>query len=494
MYRDLNRKQSIVLTFVVCCFISMMGFLMLPYQAFAWGNGDNYITSAFAKNAVPLASVDKRDAHNFTLNIKEAQGSYGPGWGLSQHDFMLEQALAVAIKSGADISWVDLITAQRATSEPDASGSYARKNYLYGGEYHNYLWGTAPRDCEDIYTKMVADIAAGRNIQASQKLGWLAHYYLDLTSPLHVASSSQLRAVPSGERSEFHASMEAEVGWYERRVVEHESQKWSANTRSVMERTPSEEITATLFTNTSQSVRRARLFGSETLPTVSPCTTGVRATAIRIAQKSRDNYTMPAIKAWGQNWNRSASNSTPRLGDPLSNREEAVGDMLDLSTHMNKLGANALASVILAASSKKYVSGGFDPSYKISLRGPTRDQVYKYKKKKTAAGTLKIHVKNNKGAAVEAMRLKVVWRNSKGKTFAYRYVVTPSSGTVYVRVPDAARKKTGRVKATVYIYSRSQTLSHSLTTTFYSKKSVSHKTKSTTSRSSAFTSTARSAR
>ncbi len=466
---------------------------LLPELAGAWGNGDPTITSAFRKNSVPLANVNIHDSQNFTLNFKESQSVSGPGWGLSQHDFMLEQALAVAINSGADISWIDLPTAQRATADPDYSGTTARRLYLYGGEYHSYNWGTAPRNCEEIYTGMVADIAAGRNIEASQKLGWLSHFYSDLSSPLHVASSQQLRAVPTGERSKFHRLLEEEVGWYMRRAVEHDSARWSAKTKSVMALTPSTEITASAYVSLSPSTRRARLFGAGSLPVVSPCSTGVRATSIRIAQKARDKYAGPAISAWAIGWVNGTDYSIPQLLSGDTGRAEAVGKLIDLSPKMNALSANALASVVVAASDKSLVSGGLDPAMKISLTGATKDQTYLYKKKKTVANVIVARVRTTTGSSVEAMRLKIVWKNATGNVLATRTYTTPKSGNVCFSVPTEARKNKGNVTATASLISASRRASVTLPTTFYAKRSVAHSTQTFTSKVSVFTSAARAA-
>ena len=492
--KKLHSRAQTALVRAFILFIALGLFMsFLPLKAFAWGNGDSTITSAFRKNSVPLSSVNIHDAQHFTLNFTESQSVSGPGWGLSQHDFVLEQALAVAINSGADISWVDLPTAQRATADPDYSGTLARSNYLYGGEYHSYSWGSAPRDCEAIYTRMVADIAAGRTISASQKLGWLAHYYSDLSSPLHVASSRQMSVIPSGERSVFHYLLEEEVGWYMCRVVEHESSKWSTQTKNVMELTPSEEMTASAYTSTSPSARRASLFGSSTLPVVGPCSTGVRATAIRIAQKSRDKYAGQAISAWALRWQSGANYSVPQLLSGDTSRSEAVGKLLDLSPKMNALSANALASVVVAASNRSSLSGGLDPAMRISLTGATKDQTYTYKKKKTRANVIVIRVRTTQKKPVEAMRVKIVWKNAKGKTLSSRLLITPSSGNIYLKVPDAARKHKGKVIATASLVSASRCASVKLPTNFYAKRTVAHKTKTYTSKTSSFSSLAKTA-
>ena len=160
---------------------------------------------------------------------------------------------------------------------------------------------------------------------------------------------------------------------------------------------------------------------------------------------------------------------------------------------MNALSANALASVVVAASDKSLVSGGLDPAMKISLTGATKDQTYLYKKKKTVANVIVARVRTTTGSSVEAMRLKIVWKNATGNVLATRTYTTPKSGNVCFSVPTEARKNKGNVTATASLISASRRASVTLPTTFYAKRSVAHSTQTFTSKVSVFTSAARAA-
>jgi hypothetical protein len=104
----------------------------------------------------------------------------GVGNGYGTHDWILDQAIALA---GAEGKWVKRTTALLATDDPDTQHTAAM--------YHHFNEaGTsrgAPQIVSDLYHKA---IVAGDMAAASKSLGVLSHYYSDILEPFHVTSAA----------------------------------------------------------------------------------------------------------------------------------------------------------------------------------------------------------------------------------------------------------------------------------------------------------------
>ena len=112
-------------------------------------------------------------------NGPAAGGVTGNGYGT--HDWILDQAFKTF--SGHVPSWVEKTTALQATDDPDTL--FWRTNehvYMEDG----YGRGAVDRVTE-YYARVITDLKAGDEHQASIDLGRLAHYYGDLLVPFHTA-------------------------------------------------------------------------------------------------------------------------------------------------------------------------------------------------------------------------------------------------------------------------------------------------------------------
>lgn len=110
------------------------------------------------------------------------------GDGFGTHDWVLDEALRLAGKSG---DWVDYEEAMLATDDPDNLGRLDYLNHIYN------LTRTgcgAPQRVGDLYYEAVTAYGEGDRIAASRALGELSHYYSDICQPYHtVWDPSDLR-------------------------------------------------------------------------------------------------------------------------------------------------------------------------------------------------------------------------------------------------------------------------------------------------------------
>lgn len=106
----------------------------------------------------------------------DGQGDDGYG----THDWVLDQALRLAGDSG---SWVVTDVARLATDDPDG---IADPNEVYKHLFQNTVKGQgAPQAVSDGYARIIDAYQQGDYVKASQELGWLSHYYSDISQPYH---------------------------------------------------------------------------------------------------------------------------------------------------------------------------------------------------------------------------------------------------------------------------------------------------------------------
>jgi len=124
--------------------------------------------------------------------------------GVGTHDWILSRAIAIA---GSDASWVNRVTAYRATDDPDTYG--------VNGKYHHYrdtgIVRGAPYMVADLYHKAVVAYDKGDYTAASKYLGTLSHYYTDVCQPFHTTADSN-------KYVSLHAEYEYDVDDYQHKT------------------------------------------------------------------------------------------------------------------------------------------------------------------------------------------------------------------------------------------------------------------------------------
>ncbi len=110
-------------------------------------------------------------------------GECGNGFGT--HDWVLYEADRLAESRG--YHWLRLGAALRATDDPDTR--------LHDTYHHVYdVWGStygdAPERVQELFTRAVRHLRAGRPRAASGVFGLLAHYYADICNPTHTDGSA----------------------------------------------------------------------------------------------------------------------------------------------------------------------------------------------------------------------------------------------------------------------------------------------------------------
>ncbi|MDR1413079.1 MAG: hypothetical protein LBJ07_04040 [Actinomycetes bacterium] len=426
--------------------------------AYAWGNGGDSRLKLLADAATN--KPDTSSETSFTLNVKPV--STGAGLGLGTHDFILEQAIAQAIRAGADVSWIDFSQAQKGTSDPDKVAS-VNKRFPWGGDWHGTPYaGKAPRDIGIIYREIVAARKKGDKKTASRKLGWLAHLMGDLTMPMHIVGYS--RYIPQSRQHTMHVAAEADLDRYQKYSVGRRRDKWPADVSDVLSKYLPGASAVTTAT-TPQDVRKIWFGGTYKKPPAPTAAKTARALAISTASKVRKDYG----KAWWQNWakgwkkgykTKASDNSHPSRGTATKYLVKNAPAMLNVAS-------TNIGTLIVALSDTTTMNLGVDhiqtPSVKVTA--PKRQTV----KKKSKTGRLILKAKGAKrkklkkkylaapkkltyslsltikasgtGKAVATLPLSVKWRNAKGKTLKTVTVWTNSSGKVKTKYALTTPKK-----------------------------------------------------
>jgi hypothetical protein len=427
--------------------------------AFAWGNGGDSRLSLFSKTAT--ATPDISSETSFTLNVLPVVA--GSGYGFGTHDFFLEQAIAQAIKSGADVSWINLSEAQLGTSDPDKK-SAVKSRFPWGGDWHGTPYaGKAPRDVGIIYKEIVTAMDKGDEKTASRKLGWLAHLLCDLTQPMHVVTYS--RYIPSKRQHIMHLGAEYDLDYYMKYSIQCHRNKWPTSVETVLSKYLPGASTITSAT-TVQDVRKVWFGGSYAKASKTALT--ARKAALDIASYTKKTYGKNFWINWAKTW------KDPYVLKPADGQRNSRGTgtkyLVSNAPGMLKYGATKLATLITQLSDDAFRTQGIDQlaTPKITVTAPKRPTLSKSSKtgkkiraakgKKRAALEKKylkapakltwkatVTVKNTSGSAVGTVPLTVKWLDAAGKTLSSKTVWTDSKGKVKLSaVLKTPKKKAAR--------------------------------------------------
>jgi len=129
-----------------------------------------------------LLASSAQQAFGWTNGGRGSDGKVGNGVGT--HDWILSRALSIA---GTDASWVDRVTAYRASDDPD---TYNSSKYYHHFRESGIVRG-APYIVSYYYAKAVSAYRAGDYTAASKYLGVMSHYYSDVCNPFHTTSNAR---------------------------------------------------------------------------------------------------------------------------------------------------------------------------------------------------------------------------------------------------------------------------------------------------------------
>jgi 5-hydroxyisourate hydrolase-like protein (transthyretin family) len=405
-------------------------------SSFAWSNGGNNRSYDFEQTAKKAADINIKDYKLFSINVKPIERKSGYGFGT--HDFMFEQAMAEAIKGGADVSWVKIAIAQKNTSSPDYWTS-VKKRFPLGGDYHGGGWGTGPRDIGILYKEIAKAINKKNYTEASQKLGWLAHYICDLTMPMHIYNGTQaspFKDVSSSGRHQIHLAVEYDLDYYMEESISVLKRKWRSDFKKILKYFPAlddvkEEIVSTdgsiIQNGTTPQEIRTLWFGG-TVPTAKPTTYSARRLAISVASNVRNKYGKSFFKAWRKAYKKGFK-ATSTIGK-YTVKSGGTEYIVKNAPGMLKYSADALGKIIATLSNPKTRMDGLDQVRTPSLK--TSKKYIKYKKKKAMKLTTTIKIRNKKsGSAASGIPVKIKFRKNN-KTLKTLTKYTNSKGIIKI--------------------------------------------------------------
>jgi hypothetical protein len=445
-----GKKVAIRVLCAVTVFALVFGLLpagLSPFKAgevYAWGNGGNTRTDYQLRHVQPKPNFISYE--DFTFNIKGLKG--GAGSGIGTHDMFLEQAIAQAIRSGADVSWIDIPTIQQATSEPDYNAS-VKSGRPMAGNYHGFRkGGTAPRDIGIIYKEAVAAINRGDNKTASRRIGWISHYLCDLTNPLHSGSFSQIGVIPSKRRHTMHVAMENDLDYYMKYSAGRTPDRWAQPVKNMLKYQPhlkslyDDSIAHPDSLPTLQEGRAAWFNGK--VKKQNKLSKPVRQLTIDLANYVRGSYSSSLIKAWAKTWKKGYNvNPSPRYI-----RKYGSKALFEQSPYLLGKGSDVMARLLIGFSNSS--------SRKVGIDHIKRPKIYKKylkqskkRKKKYGAYQAKFLIKDKSGNRVYQMPLSVTWKRKGGKVLKRQTIWTNTKGEAISSV--TVRKTNKRSYVKVYV-------------------------------------------
>jgi hypothetical protein len=433
--KEPKRMKRTLISVVIVILVFAVPFSEAFYSH-AWGNGGAQRTSHLRNTATKEVSVSYT---TFTLNLLPIRERDGDGMGT--HDYVLEQAIAQALRGGAELHWLDAVAAQRATSDPDYPTAI-RNRFPSHGYYNGFGYGTAPRDIGILYKEVAKAISKKDYVTASKKFGWIAHYVADITSPFHCATGAQTSKVPRNHWHVLHLSLELDLDYYMEYSIGKIPKKWDDD---VVEILKYQENLKSLYnkskageTISTQTVRAAWFGG--TVPKSKPMTKSARKYAIDTAAYARNNYAGPLIKAWIKTDKKKyESNPSPHYIRPSGTKA-----LLKYAPYLLKKSSSVLGAMLVSLSSPKTRSDGYDKIKKPTIK-VKEVKLGKKEAKKYRAYKVTYTIKDKKGKAVKELPLQVKRLNSKKKSVASARYWTNSKGQVsYTVKVKASKKKTGK--------------------------------------------------
>ena len=436
------RIRSIALLLVTTLVISLFSGVG---SAWAWGNGGDSRTPYLKSIAVETPDFSREES--FTVNLAASAEVTGTAVGLGTHDYILEHAIAQAIKAGANVSWIDVVEAQQGTADPDYDVAMRARFNSWGHYWFTTsTQGKAPRDVAIIYKEIVAALAAGDRKTASRKLGWIAHMLGDVSMPMHNSSYSNL--IPVARQSEMHLAAEADLDYLQRYSIGTEPAQWPDDLATALNNYL--PYASTVVTDTAPQQVRKLWFGNSY---AKPSMVGksAREVAILVSKRARDSYAQAFWANWATTW------TSPYPGSYAIGTRPGTGQayLITNAPGMMSASSDGIASLIIALSNPATHATGIDQMMApaIKLTAPKREVIKKKSKlgkkilkargkKRTklkkkylvAPKTLKYKavttVKNAQGKVVASAPVVVSWTNAQGKVLASATLWTNSKGQV----------------------------------------------------------------
>jgi hypothetical protein len=420
-------------------FILVFSFSWHPIESFGWANGGGARTrGAYLKSATETPDFTSYMA--FSINVLPV--TVKDGYGFGTHDFILEHAIAEAIRAGADVSWLNVRSAQIATSEPDYDLRKSLSRYSYdhtwSGRSGNIGYGTIPYAVGKLYREIVEALKKGNKNIASRKLGWLAHYIGDASMPFHIGSYwapfAKKRWI---DYHNTHNIAEYAIDYYIEDSICKKPSKWYSNLKKAAKY--SSELSDFTDDMTSQE-KRAYWFGGST-PAAKKRSSSARSLAISVASNVRSKYGKGFMVAWGKACKKGIK--TPKLASGSKDYGAATKYLVQKGPLMLKESADKLASIIYNLSVPSRRKLGID-----QVKTPSLSTSVK-RGKKSSKVTVKTRVRNKSGKAVSTVPVDITFYKNGKKVGGTVKRWTDSKGYVKYSKTFKRGKKKFKVKVKI---------------------------------------------
>ena len=429
-------------------------------NAWAWGNGGD-TRSAYLKK---LALEEPNFSHEESFTVNLAPVITGTGWGLGTHDYILEHAIAQAIRAGADVSWIDVALAQRSTSDADYLAEARQRFYPWGHHWSGTAGaGKAPRDIGILYKEILDALNAGDQETASRKLGWVAHLMGDLSMPMHVVTYSSI--IPVSRQSGLHQAAESDLNYLHRFSIGTAPAQWPDDLKAVVNASlPNASLITT--ETAPQQVRKIWFGNSYAKPSMAG--KPAREVTILVASRIRSTYG----KAFWQNWATVWQKDMVPNGSGSLRPGTGTDYLIRNSPGMMSRASDGIASLIVTLSDPRTRALGIDQLQEPLMRVAAPKRTIIKKKSKLGKQILKargkkrtqlrkkylsipktllykatITIRDASGQPAVTQPVVVSWTNVQGKVLSTATVWTDAQG----KLIKTYNLKTPKIKTAYYL-------------------------------------------
>ncbi|MDR1016850.1 MAG: hypothetical protein LBL67_05270 [Coriobacteriales bacterium] len=413
-------------------------------RAWAWDNGGSWNCGWYDKHATMPTSTE--DWQNYTLNVLNAHGEFSdngtPGSGTGTHDLILEQAIASALRGGADVSWIDASTARLATGTPDYTSNLNKspaEHFYRGTRGYKCVYCQTPKAVGQLYNETKQALAKHQYKTASKKLGWLAHYLGDMSQPLHVATYSQmypLERLGAKRLHNIHYQLESDLGYYMEHTVCCLPSAWPKDVRKIEKYLPA--LQKVDDRDTPQQIR-AIWFGGGVHKAHSLSRSALQTT-VKVASLTRNRFAKKLIGYWTK-----YAKKAPGKGFKAGKTKtwgKATAYLVKTAPAMLKNSANYLGDLIYTLCEDKDSSKGQDQvsSFKVKVK--------KHYSKKSCTLSENIKVKLSDQRSDKALPVRLRWY--KGKKCLHSCIrYTDGRGRIKTSYTFKRSRKVGAVSLSI---------------------------------------------